>query len=66
LDDEKFAGILGVIIAPAASFISFFQGFDINSSILVFLLVFLFGSLSIYLVKKAFNCLKDWIKEKKL
>ena len=66
LDNEKLAVIIGVIIAIVSLFIAFYHRFDINMFIIVFLLVYIFCFLSILLVKKVFDCLKDWRKDKKL
>ena len=64
IDDENFAAIMGAFIAVAAALIGFMRGLSVNTSFMVFILVFIFGTVFILLANVAYLDLKDWNKNK--
>lgn len=65
MDDEKLAITIGAFIGIVATIIGFMRGLSINTCIMIFILVWIFGSTFILLANAAYLDLKDRKKNKR-
>ena len=65
LDDEKLAVTIGAFIGIVATIIGFMKGSSINTCIMIFIVVWIFGSIFILLANVAYLDLKDRKKNKR-
>jgi len=65
LDDEKLAVTIGAFIGIVVTIIGFTRGLSINTCIMIFIVVWIFGSIFILLANVAYLDLKDRKKNKR-
>ena len=65
MDDEKLAVTIGAFIGIVVTIIGFTRGLSINTCIMIFIVVWIFGSIFILLANVAYLDLKDRKKNKR-
>lgn len=64
MDGEKFATIMGTLIAIAAAFIAFLRGMEVSVIFMLFLLVFIFSFVFVLVADDAYRSLTGRDKNK--